>query len=715
MLNAHSSLSARLVRHIAATLLAAALCVPYAGDARAETSAARHPQILPPAFGQPLGYEDVSKIVASHDFTPALGPEFESDWSDVSRAPRDAAAWSKLGRLAKTRYEDIRYDRPESIISQPEFDQINPISVLQYDCDRMTVQLAPSSAAWSELASAITQLPSGFPDVPQDGFKTALHQALTLNADNVPAYDTGFAYYIFGRGASDLPGLIRLTNAAISRPAVAPAVAGTILAIAAFNLQPGDEQRRLDAAARRASLKLTPSYAAYSDGEENLGNYYRDNLQWMKAQPHFAAACAAMPNNAFYRTVEADNLFLIGQLGNALAQDKAAVADDPHFLRGLEAVAARETSMGDNAASNQVCKAVIAYDPGAEAAYNLMTFNYPALHDPIALKAALLKTVALNSLIETSDLSHAQDTLNSSDFQKSVSDAQTHTPLMNAAQQGDLAQIQTLAAQGADVNAVSADHITAIWEAATHNQPEIVDFLASHGAKLDGSYDDGSLIAAAVIAGDQPMALRLLALGAPVGMVNSNGRTALVLAAEHGDDQLIEALLAKGAKLSARDPGGWDGLLCAAYRDRASTVKLFISCGADINDRINTGTSAAMFAVERDDLPLLEYLVEHGALLTFTDLSNRETFISKAAENDDADMIRYLSAHGEPITVQDATGSNALMFAARMGQREMCQYLIAHGADINHVNANGDTALTIAHKLNHPGVEDVLYEAGEQK
>ena len=61
---------------------------------------------------------------------------------------------------------------------------------------------------------------------------------------------------------------------------------------------------------------------------------------------------------------------------------------------------------------------------------------------------------------------------------------QAESPVADAAQAGDAAQVRALLQQGADVNAAQADGLTALHWAAMNNSVEIVDLLVYAGATL---------------------------------------------------------------------------------------------------------------------------------------------------------------------------------------------------------------------------------------
>lgn len=122
------------------------------------------------------------------------------------------------------------------------------------------------------------------------------------------------------------------------------------------------------------------------------------------------------------------------------------------------------------------------------------------------------------------------------------------TPLMRAAIQGDVARIRKLLAEGADVNALSPDGLTALLYAA--------------GGK--------SLEAAQI----------LLVAGANVSRATNHGATPLMTASGSGNLRMVNVLLKAGANPNARDADGHTALWIAAQSSNWEIVKILKQAGA---------------------------------------------------------------------------------------------------------------------------------------
>lgn len=69
----------------------------------------------------------------------------------------------------------------------------------------------------------------------------------------------------------------------------------------------------------------------------------------------------------------------------------------------------------------------------------------------------------------------------------------------------------------------------------------------------------------AIVAGDAGKVEALLASGADANARDSEGVTALMLAANAGNLEMVKALLAAGADVSATDAAGWTALMKGVY------------------------------------------------------------------------------------------------------------------------------------------------------
>jgi ankyrin repeat protein len=176
----------------------------------------------------------------------------------------------------------------------------------------------------------------------------------------------------------------------------------------------------------------------------------------------------------------------------------------------------------------------------------------------------------------------------------SASEAAAYTGLHAAAQKGDTAKIDRLAAAKADLNARDGNGRTPLHVAGIANQREAIRALARAGADinlLDKDRYDGVTIAS--VADDEEALRVLLASGASAKLVTSRyDGTALIAAAHLGHDGVVKQLIAAGAPLDHVNNLHWTAVIEAVVLGdggprHEATLRALLDAGANarITDR----------------------------------------------------------------------------------------------------------------------------------
>jgi ankyrin repeat protein len=123
-----------------------------------------------------------------------------------------------------------------------------------------------------------------------------------------------------------------------------------------------------------------------------------------------------------------------------------------------------------------------------------------------------------------------------------------HTPLMDAAKEGDLETVLDLLRRGAEVNGRSNKGKTPLHYAAAHGHVEVVKQLITHGAEIDSRDRDWHTpLMLAAIYGCNHTVQALIVNGADVNAKTLNGTTPVVYA-ENNQHPLTAALLKKAQR-----------------------------------------------------------------------------------------------------------------------------------------------------------------------
>ena len=162
--------------------------------------------------------------------------------------------------------------------------------------------------------------------------------------------------------------------------------------------------------------------------------------------------------------------------------------------------------------------------------------------------------------------------------------APADSPVADAAQRGDLAEVRALLRTGADVNAAQSDGMTALHWAAADNRIEIARTLLYAGAAVRATTRLGGYtpLHLAARSGNAEIAGILLDAGADPNAYTSTGVTAMHFAADADAAGVVEALAGGGGDVDARD--GFQErtpLMFAAVRGADAAVQALLDAGAD--------------------------------------------------------------------------------------------------------------------------------------
>ncbi|XP_072759308.1 protein TANC2 isoform X4 [Anoplolepis gracilipes] len=183
----------------------------------------------------------------------------------------------------------------------------------------------------------------------------------------------------------------------------------------------------------------------------------------------------------------------------------------------------------------------------------------------------------------------------------------------------------------------------------------------------------------------------LLEFGADVELTNSQGCTALSLAAARGHCDVVRRLAAAGALLGHADMAGQCPLVHAARHGRLSVVGYLLAC-----DWV---------------LPGSENKLESGASEIGREEAAQQAVVAAASQGHEA-VVEYLLDMAEVIVDRPDTliGETALTIAAANGSTATVSALLARGANPTVVNAKGLSPLMLAAKEGHWGTAERLLQ-----
>ena len=231
------------------------------------------------------------------------------------------------------------------------------------------------------------------------------------------------------------------------------------------------------------------------------------------------------------------------------------------------------------------------------------------------------------------------------------------TPLLMAAQYGDLALVAQLVRRGAEVDQ-QRRYLTPVTLAARQKAPDIVAFLTQKGASV-------SILTAIYLGAYQRCARQLKSQPELASLRDEEGTPLLHHAVEALLPKLVGLVLKHGGSVSGVDAKGETGLhRIADVRHAppgaaAQIADLLLDCGADPNARNWDDVTPLHQAVRARNIAVVELLLARGADPNARDRGRGSTPLRRA-----------VSATGAGGT----SGSGACM-------RQLTEMLLQHGAD----------------------------------
>lgn len=148
---------------------------------------------------------------------------------------------------------------------------------------------------------------------------------------------------------------------------------------------------------------------------------------------------------------------------------------------------------------------------------------------------------------------------------------------------------------------------------------------------------------------------------------------------------------------SADSVNGWQPLHEAVYRgDMNRATDLVERSACDIDAQSKAGISPLHIAVKTRNLPMVEYLLDHGADVDIQD-NNGYTPLLYAIGQHRLKIVRSLILHDADINLANGAGITPLQQAAFSNDFAIVDFLLMNGADPELLNANGINACELAY------------------
>jgi len=305
-----------------------------------------------------------------------------------------------------------------------------------------------------------------------------------------------------------------------------------------------------------------------------------------------------------------------------------------------------------------------------------------------------------------------------------AADFEGHTALhwASAASGDAVPVIERLIAAGARVNAQKSngDGMTPIMVAAQYGQIDAVRALLAAGASISLKDSLGRSVLhwacdgrTGTEANRASLVGLLLSRGVPVDLRDSDGTTPLMLAADNDQVDAIDVLLRAGANVRAEDGNGLLAIHYAALSGGLRTFAPLVHAGAYINSRTSRehDRTPLVLATRADNLAQVKLILSLRGAVNYSDEDRETPLMYAAALPTPAILEALLAAPHVRVNARDSAGNTALSWAAMSRQPDVATavaLLLKAGAETDSKDAEGRTPLLLAAAGSKAAVQALL-------
>ncbi|XP_041816447.1 ankycorbin isoform X2 [Chelmon rostratus] len=186
----------------------------------------------------------------------------------------------------------------------------------------------------------------------------------------------------------------------------------------------------------------------------------------------------------------------------------------------------------------------------------------------------------------------------------------------------------------------------------------------------------------------------------------------LLAAVEHGEVEKVASLLAKkGASAVKLDSEGKSALHVAAARGQTDCLSVILAHGADLSITDAAGFNPLHLAAKNNHTECCKKLIQSKCSIDAVD-STGKAALHHAAASGNIQTVQLLCELKSPINLKDADGLTPLLLSAKHAHAEVCSTLLDCGAEVNASDNSGRTSLMLASESNAVSVVEVLVQRG---
>ncbi|XP_046348408.2 ankyrin-1-like [Haliotis rufescens] len=250
-----------------------------------------------------------------------------------------------------------------------------------------------------------------------------------------------------------------------------------------------------------------------------------------------------------------------------------------------------------------------------------------------------------------------------------------------------------------DINCKGKHGRTPMMFAAEFGNIDVFYFTVCKGGDVSEVDADGmNILHLACLGNNVIMVTELLTLElVDIDTKDCRGQTPAMLAARQGNRDVLELLIREHANLLHVDNHGDNMLQLACIRDNMSIANyLLLKHFFDINSAGRDGRTPVMVAANRGCKPLFDLLVKEGAILTLVDVYNNN-ILHLASSGGNEDIVeRVLMGTSIDINSRGRYGKTAAMIASEGGHIDVLDFLLQKGCDSSVVDDDDNNILHVA-------------------
>ncbi|KAK9061676.1 hypothetical protein SSX86_018859 [Deinandra increscens subsp. villosa] len=185
----------------------------------------------------------------------------------------------------------------------------------------------------------------------------------------------------------------------------------------------------------------------------------------------------------------------------------------------------------------------------------------------------------------------------------------------------------------------------------------------------------------------------------------------LLFVTHSGDIHALKAIVSReNINLNEQDSNGLSAVMVAAMQGDVHAFKLLVYSGADVKLTNKNGESAISLSKTKDNSDMFEKVMFRFTLEKGNEGSQGFYPMHYASRHGDIQAVKLLTTRGYDINAFDGNEQTPLMLAAREGNAQMCKLLIACGSLCDVSNSKGESALTLARKHTMKHAECVILD-----